>query len=71
MVHNSVLYDSAKIACLRKIVCFSYGLKCSEPMRFQYSLIISISGKNQLIPHIFLHGNNYQKKVGSETTTFG
>ena len=42
MVHNSVLYDSAKTACLGKIWFFSYGLKRSQPIRLQHSLIISI-----------------------------
>ena len=39
MVHNSVLYDSAKTACTGKIYIFRYGLKCSQPIRFQYSYL--------------------------------
>ena len=42
-----------KTACLGKIWFFSYGLKCSQPIRLQYSLIINISGRSQLISQIF------------------
>ena len=71
MMHNSVLYDPVKIVCLGKIWFFSYGLKCSQLIRLQYYLIISISGRNQLIPLIFLHGIRHQVKLPSETTSFG
>ena len=42
----SVLYNSAKTSCLGKIWLFSYGLKCSQAIRLQDSLIINISGRN-------------------------
>ena len=53
MVRNSVLYDSAKTPFLGRICFFSYGLKCSQPIRLQCSLIINISGGNQTISQIF------------------
>ena len=53
MLHNSVLYDSAKTWYLIKIWFFSYGLKCSQPSRLHYILIISISGRNQSMPESF------------------
>ena len=47
IVYDSVLHDSAKIPCLRKIWFFSYGLKCSQPTWLQYSLSsISLEGIN-------------------------
>ena len=55
MVHGSVLDDSAKTACLGKILFFSYGLKCSQLIRLKYSVNISISGNNNLIFSVFLH----------------
>ena len=53
MVHNSVLYNSAKAACLGKIYFFNYALKCSQPIRLQCFLIINIYGGNHWI---FLRG---------------
>ena len=52
MVHNSVHFDSLKTAFLGKI-WFSFGIKSSQPIRLQYSLIIIICGRNQSIPSIF------------------
>ena len=46
-VHSSVLYDTAKTPCLGEILFFSYGWKYSQPVKFQYSLIINISGHRQ------------------------
>ena len=63
MMHNSVLYDPVKIVCLGKIWFFSYGLKCSQLIRLQYYLIISISGRNQLIPLIFFARNSSSSEV--------
>ena len=40
----------------------------SCPIGLQDSLIINISGKNQVV---FLHGVCHQAKVASETSTFG
>ena len=72
MVHNIVLYDSGETACLGKIWFFSYGLKCFQPIRLQYSLIyISLEVKKSIDLFDFLHRDNHQRKVGSETTTFG
>ena len=42
-----------KNPCLGKIWLFSHGLKCSQPIRFQYSLITNMSGRNQSILQIF------------------
>ena len=42
-------FDSAKNSVSGKICFFSYGLKCSQLIRFQYFLI-NISGRNQAIP---------------------
>ena len=49
IVHGCVLYYSAKNSCLEKMWFFTYGLKCSQPIRLQYSLMINISGRNQVI----------------------
>ena len=38
--------------------------------RLQNSLIINISAWNQLILHFFIHGDNHQRKEGSETASF-
>ena len=62
---------TAKTTCLGKNWFFSYGLKRFKPIRFQYSFIIIISGRNQSLPHFFLYGDNHQGKVGSEVITFG
>ena len=50
---------------------FSYGSKCSPPIRLQDSLNINISASLEGINDIvdFLHGDNYKGKVASETTT--
>ena len=53
MMHNIILYDSAKTLCVGKIWFFSCGLKCSQPIRLQYSLITNVSGGNQSISRIF------------------
>ena len=68
MVHESGLHDSAKIPCLVNIWFFSYVLKCSQPIRLQYSLLITLEGINQ--PLTFLHGDDHQGKAASEITTF-
>ena len=52
MVHDSVLYDLAKTAYLGKIWFFSYGLKYSQPIRLQHSLIVNIFARSQSIPQI-------------------
>ena len=41
-----------------------------QPIRLQYSLNFSISGKNQLISKIFLHGYIHEGKVASATMFF-
>ena len=41
MVHNSVLHVPEKAARLGKIWFFSYGLKCSQWIRVQYSIVWS------------------------------
>ena len=38
--------------------------------RLQNSLIINISAWNQLILYFFIHGDNHQRKEGSETASF-
>ena len=50
---------------------FSYGPKCSPPIRLQDSLNINISVSQEGINDIvdFLHGDNHKGKVASETTT--
>ena len=55
-MHNSVLYDSTKSPCQGKLRFFSHGLKCSQQIRLQYSLIINFSGRNQSIFQIFYTG---------------
>ena len=70
IVQSSVLYDSTKAPCLRKIQFFSYCLKCSQPIRLQYSSIMNVFGRNKSISQIFLHGNNHQGKVACETTSW-
>ena len=52
-IHYSVLYNSARAQCLGNIWFFSNDLKCFQPIRLQYSLIVNISGSNQSIPRIF------------------
>ena len=47
MVHNNVLYYSAKTACMEKIWFFSYGMKCTQLIRLQCSLITSMFERNQ------------------------
>ena len=42
-----------KTACLGKIQFFHYGLISSQAIRLQGSLIISISGRNQVISYVF------------------
>ena len=42
MLHSSVLYDSVKTTCLAKIRFFIHGLKRSQPIRLQHSLIVNI-----------------------------
>ena len=51
-----------KIVCLGKISFFSYGLKCSQPIRLWYSLIISISGRNEIISQNFCMEINMKEK---------
>ena len=70
MIHSSVIYGSAKTACQEKIWFFSCDLKCSQLITLQYSLTVSISAKNQLIPQIFLDRDNHQGNIASETTFF-
>ena len=48
-----IRYRFTKAACLEKIQFFSCVPKCSQPVRLQESLIINISGKNQVISQIF------------------
>ena len=43
MEHSNVLYDSTEIPCFGKTWSFSYGLKFSQPIRLQHSLIVNIS----------------------------
>ena len=47
MVYNNIRYDSAKTARMEKICFFSYGLKCTQLIRLQCSLITSMSERNQ------------------------
>ena len=68
IVQYSFLYDSTKTACLGKIWFSSYDLKSSQPIRLQY-LTINI-WKESIDLLIFLHGDNHQEKVASETTNF-
>ena len=63
MLHSSVLYDSVKTTCLAKIRFFIHGLKRSQPIRLQHSLIVNIL--------VFLHEVSHQVKLVSETTTQG
>ena len=114
------LFLPKKMVHCSKIQFFSYRLKCSQPVRLQYSLIINIFARNHSISQIFcmeimmmeikqhlilppfvacgqmyllsnlitgffdlylwkesidifnfLYGDNHQRKVPSETTTFG
>ena len=69
MVYNSVLFDSPKTPCLRKIWFLKYGLKCSQPIRLQYSLI-NVFGRNPAISYFFLNGDSHQAKVASGTIFF-
>ena len=54
------------MACLGKIRFLSCGLKCSQPIfDHQYP-------RKELVSTVdFLHGDNHQERVGSETATFG
>ena len=52
MMHADVLLKLQKQWIILKTLFlgkywFSYSLKCSQPVKLQYSLIINISGKNQ------------------------
>ena len=71
IVHDNVFYGSSKTACLERVLIFSYGLKQSQWIIWQYSLIIIISGRNQSIPFTFSHVDNRQGKLRSITVIFG
>ena len=70
--HNSAFYDVVETSCLGKMwFFFSYVLKCSQPIRLQFSLITNISGRKSVDIIDFLRGNNHQGEVGDETSAFG
>ena len=50
------------------IVGWASCLSC--PVRFQNSLNINMSGRNQSIGQDFLHGDNHQRKLAAVTTSF-
>ena len=43
MVKNGSTYDLLKTAYVEKIWFSIYGQKCTQPIKFQYSLIVNIS----------------------------
>ena len=69
IVHKSVLYNSAKTTCLKKILFDSYGLKYLQTIRLHYYLIINISPDQELIDRLEVLCD-HQRMVTSKTTTF-
>ena len=60
-----------KLVSETKDFVWVYGQSCFLLNWFTGLFISNITGKNQLIPLVFLHGSNHQGKLAIKTTTLG